>query len=323
MLMTNYYPQAGKQRGMSLVELMIGMLLGLILLGGVILVFTSSSEVNRNRMAMSAISDNARFTLEHMNRHLRMADPGSIEFDGDTLTALLTNGDRITYTLDAEDGVITFESGNGEEMLVDGINSWEPLFGVGDSGNNTLNYQASAATTDEIWSIRVNLTLEDPTNRGRPLEIANNTVGSTIALRNPLLLAIADRDPLPPPTNGGSEQPTDPGTPPSDDGNGDDSPLPPPEEGIDPETEQPIPDQPVACEADSVLVSVHHQNAVLTTKSLVPGSGSGDFISCDSGGKSRLCQGRVTAGQSFSMFLEFTGPGNQATRLTVDFKCVQ
>lgn len=74
MLMSmNVLPQAGKQRGISLVELMIGMLLGLILLGGVILVFTSSSEVNRNRMAMSAISDNARFTLEHMNRHLRMA----------------------------------------------------------------------------------------------------------------------------------------------------------------------------------------------------------------------------------------------------------
>jgi len=323
MLMSNnYHPQAHKQRGISLVELMIGMLLGLILLGGVILVFTSSSEVNRNRMAMSAISDNARFTLEHMNRHLRMADPGSIEFDGDTLTALLTNGVRITYTLDAEDGVITFESGNGEEMLVDGINSWEPLFGVGDSGNNTLNYQASAATTDEIWSIRVNLTLEDPTSRGRPLEIANNTVGSTIALRNPLLLAIADRDPLPPPTNGGSEQPTDPGTPPSDDGNGDDSTLPPPEEGIDPETGQPIPDQPVACEADSVFVRVHHQNADLTTERLV--AGSGDFIGCNSGDTNRMCQGRVTAGQSFSMFLEFTGPGNQKpTRRTVDFQCVQ
>lgn len=323
MLMSiNYHPQAGKQRGMSLVELMIGMLLGLILLGGVILVFTSSSEVNRNRMAMSAISDNARFTLEHMNRHLRMADPGSIEFDGDTLTALLTNGVRITYTLDAEDGVITFESGNGEEMLVDGINSWEPLFGVGDSGNNTLNYQASAATTDEIWSIRVNLTLEDPTSRGRPLEIANNTVGSTIALRNPLLLAIAGRDPLPPPTNGGSEQPTDPGTPPSDDGNGDDSALPPPEEGDGPDTGQPIPDQPVVCLEQSVTVVLPHQNYSLSGQRLVAGEGA--FLGCSGNGSSKTCTGRATASQGFSMALSFDRPGNHDTiNEVVDFACVQ
>lgn len=322
----NIYGQANRQRGVSLVELMIGMLLGLILLGGVILVFTSSNEVNRNRMAMSAISDNARFTLEHMNRHLRMADPGSIELNGDTLNATLISGDSIAYTLKPADGEITFDAGGGEITLVDGINNWELLFGVGDRSDNSMGYQVSAATSDEIWSVRINLTLEDPTSQGNPLEIANNRVGSTIALRNPLLLAIADRVSAPTVGDGEQAPPGDPEvpTPPEDDGTGDDPSTPPPPTGEDdnPDIGQPVPVQPVACEVDSVSVFVHHQNAGLTTESLA--AGEGEFLGCNNSGTNRLCQGRVTAGQSFSMLLEFTGPGKQGpTSRTVDFECVQ
>lgn len=315
------------QRGLSLIELMIGMLLGLVLLGGVILVFTSSSEVNRNRMAMSAISDNARFALEHMNRHLRMTDSGTFEYDGSTIRARLINSGFISYTIDSDAGEILFDDGDGEVTLVDGINDWVFDFGVGDMTSNTLGYQETASLSDQLWSIRVNLLLEDPSNRGRPLELGNNTVSTTIALRNPLLAAISGNEfepTLPDDQEGnGDSNGSDGGESgtPGDDGDPGDTET-PPNGDVDPETGQPLPDQPVVCEVDNVTVAgIHDASAVLDEPPAVIAR-QGEFLGCDSSGVVRQCQGRAGSGQrNFSVLLEFFGPGNGYTRRVVDFQC--
>lgn len=61
------------ERGFSLVELMIALVLGLVLLGGVIQVFLSSRQTYSANEAMSRMQENGRFALEFMARSARLA----------------------------------------------------------------------------------------------------------------------------------------------------------------------------------------------------------------------------------------------------------
>ncbi len=70
--MNNAYP-ARTERGFSIVELMIALVLGLILLGGVIQVFLSSRQTYSANEAMSRMQENGRFALEFMARSARLA----------------------------------------------------------------------------------------------------------------------------------------------------------------------------------------------------------------------------------------------------------
>lgn len=62
-----------RQRGLSLVELMVAMIISLFLLGGVIQVYTANKSTYRFSEAMSRIQENARYALDTMARDLRMA----------------------------------------------------------------------------------------------------------------------------------------------------------------------------------------------------------------------------------------------------------
>lgn len=73
------------QRGLSLVELMVALVISVFLLAGVIQVYTANKDTYRFSEAMSRIQENARFSLDTMARDLRMAgfwgcatyDPGN------------------------------------------------------------------------------------------------------------------------------------------------------------------------------------------------------------------------------------------------------
>jgi type IV pilus assembly protein PilW len=62
------------QGGFTLVELMVAMLISLLLMGGVIQVFSSSSKSYRNHEGLSRIQENGRFAMEFLSRDIRMAD---------------------------------------------------------------------------------------------------------------------------------------------------------------------------------------------------------------------------------------------------------
>lgn len=62
------------QCGFTLVELMVAMLISLLLMGGVIQVFSSSSKSYRNHEGLSRIQENGRFAMEFLSRDIRMAD---------------------------------------------------------------------------------------------------------------------------------------------------------------------------------------------------------------------------------------------------------
>lgn len=61
------------QRGLSLIELMISITLGLLLTAAVIQVFLSSRGVFRTQDSMSRLQENGRFAVDFMTRDIRMA----------------------------------------------------------------------------------------------------------------------------------------------------------------------------------------------------------------------------------------------------------
>ena len=62
-----------KQQGLSLVELMIAITISLILILGVIQVFSSSKQTNRVQSALARLQENARFALDLLSHDIRMA----------------------------------------------------------------------------------------------------------------------------------------------------------------------------------------------------------------------------------------------------------
>jgi type IV pilus assembly protein PilW len=66
-------PLGARERGITLVELMIALLLGLMLTGGIIQVFLANRTTYAFTDGLSRIQENARFALDHIARSARMA----------------------------------------------------------------------------------------------------------------------------------------------------------------------------------------------------------------------------------------------------------
>lgn len=84
------------QSGLTLVEVMIAMLLGLVILGAVMTVFLSNSNTFRSNEAVARIQESARFAFELMARDLREAGglPCGPELDvANVLSNVDSNGD--------------------------------------------------------------------------------------------------------------------------------------------------------------------------------------------------------------------------------------
>jgi type IV pilus assembly protein PilW len=62
-----------KQAGLSLIELMISITLGLILMAGVVQMFVSSKSVFTTQQSMSRIQETGRLAIEFLSRDIRMA----------------------------------------------------------------------------------------------------------------------------------------------------------------------------------------------------------------------------------------------------------
>lgn len=64
---------ATKQSGLSLVELMVALVLGLLLSAGVITIFISAKQDYQVQDAVSQVQENGRFSLEFLSNDIRMA----------------------------------------------------------------------------------------------------------------------------------------------------------------------------------------------------------------------------------------------------------
>lgn len=62
-----------RQRGLSLIELMIGMVISLILIGGMISLFVANKQTYRYNEELARLQENGRFAIDFIERSLRMA----------------------------------------------------------------------------------------------------------------------------------------------------------------------------------------------------------------------------------------------------------
>lgn len=70
----NQKTNSQKQLGLALVELMVAMLIGLILMGGILQIFSSSRQTHRVHEATARLQESGRMALEVISRDVRMAD---------------------------------------------------------------------------------------------------------------------------------------------------------------------------------------------------------------------------------------------------------
>ncbi|MET4614597.1 type IV pilus assembly protein PilW [Stenotrophomonas sp. 2619] len=71
--MTRPLPRTRRMSGMSLVELMIAMVIGLIVMLGVVQVFSASRAAYRLSEGLARVQENSRFAMDSLQRELRMA----------------------------------------------------------------------------------------------------------------------------------------------------------------------------------------------------------------------------------------------------------
>jgi len=69
----NILSRFSRQQGLSLIELMVAMVLGLILVGGVIQIYISNNQTYRVTEAAARLQERGRAALRLLSRHVRMA----------------------------------------------------------------------------------------------------------------------------------------------------------------------------------------------------------------------------------------------------------
>lgn len=191
------------QQGLSLVELMIGLVIGLVLLGGVMQTMLASKEASVARQSMATVTDNARFLFDFMSRDLRMAGrqipsaSSPLSYAGSALQVsyIVPNASgtdetvEATFTLNGSNQVIYNRAVDGTTtvngVLVEGVAAFDHSFGVLSGGDiNYTAYGAVPGNMSQVVGIRTRVTFTDVTNGNFTFNAASTPMFSTVALRN-------------------------------------------------------------------------------------------------------------------------------------------
>lgn len=70
---TTSVPRALRDSGLTLIELLVALVMGLVLLAGVITIFLASKESYRLQEGLARLQENARFAIGQLNRDLQLA----------------------------------------------------------------------------------------------------------------------------------------------------------------------------------------------------------------------------------------------------------
>ncbi|MCI5107096.1 MAG: PilW family protein [Pseudomonadales bacterium] len=124
-----------KISGLSIIELLIAMVLGLTLAAGVVQIYVGTSTTERDQDARLRMQENGRFALNFLGNEVRMAGylgcQGSIQ------------GSSVNNTLSAPPATLQPETG---------IQGWEADGTAPGEINNSANNVATVASTSAEWS---------------------------------------------------------------------------------------------------------------------------------------------------------------------------
>jgi len=132
--MSVYIEKHNSEVGMTLVELMIAMVIGLILLGGVYVVFISSRTTYSLNEQVSRVQENGRFAIEVLTRDIRMAGYRGCGGDSVTIENFLVDQ---SYAYDFASSLRGYEAQGG--------GTWLPTL---PTGTNTVSASSPLAGND-------------------------------------------------------------------------------------------------------------------------------------------------------------------------------
>ncbi|MCP5158557.1 MAG: PilW family protein [Gammaproteobacteria bacterium] len=181
------------QRGLTLVEILVSLVISLFLVAGVIQLFIGTRQTYQGHDALSRIQENGRFALERMAWDIRMAGyvnpltvppppavPAIAGNDGasnnDTINVQWNNGAAVnqTYTIQCTGGAappcpnsvpasltLNINDGAGAQQLIEGVDAMQILYGVCAGGvvNPPYVNAGAVANWNNVCSVQINLLL--------------------------------------------------------------------------------------------------------------------------------------------------------------------
>lgn len=107
------------QHGLTLVELMVGMAIGLVLTAIALFAMTQHLKENHRLLLEARLTQDFHATLELLSRDLRRAGPIAAQDDGSVSFSRDGSPDELRYRL--QDGVVSMKIGDGHwQALTDG-----------------------------------------------------------------------------------------------------------------------------------------------------------------------------------------------------------
>ena len=146
------------QRGFTLIELMISLVLGLLISAAIIQVFITSQRVDRVQSAGSEIQDSAVFGIQSIEQQLRLANLGNdgvplndkTALGGVVLTASATNADAVNVVTSTqlEEGYLT----RSHDMdSAGGIHKWDGSLSNTGEKSDQLTFQYTNTTGQILY----------------------------------------------------------------------------------------------------------------------------------------------------------------------------
>lgn len=145
-----------RQQGLTLVELMIAITLGLILTAGMLQIFSGSRQTYRVEESLARLQENARFALEQMSNDIRMTSHWGCQSNPNNIINLLNTGGAgyIAYTVNPLTG-LDGTAGASDSITLNGADgslsmTLQPNLGTG--YNPALN-AALAVSTPHTFAV--------------------------------------------------------------------------------------------------------------------------------------------------------------------------
>lgn len=195
--------QAGRQRGLTLIELMVAMVIGLFLIGGVIGVFVANQQTSNTKQQLDRAQENFRFGSQTLMRVIRQgtgidaASTGTeliVDFAGGPGThdcVGTTAGGPNSFRVDGQSRLVCTDSGGADHVLMGEVAAINVSFGIDANDNGLIENDEYVAHTDvadwtQVGSVRAALTLTNGqqlpfTATMRPMTVAVFSAPTTSA----------------------------------------------------------------------------------------------------------------------------------------------
>ena len=170
------------QRGLTLVEILVALMISAFLIAGVIQLFIGSKQTYRGHDALSRIQENGRFAMDRMSFDVRMADypndtpdPNAVQGTNNSITVQWNDGGAISraYSIRCSGGgtppcangvpatlAVDLGTGAGPQDLIEGVDGMQIRYGV--CGASTIYMNAAAMTAanwQNVCSVQIDLLL--------------------------------------------------------------------------------------------------------------------------------------------------------------------